>query len=62
MIADFHPDAGGGEHDLLLLSGYGADASLTHDGDVWTVHSASGDDRLRITGVTQLSATDYRFI
>ena len=61
-IADFHPlTTSGAEHDTLQLVGYGTDATLTNDGDIWTVHYAGGEDHIKITGVTQLSHTDYFF-
>lgn len=61
-IADFHVNTGSGERDLLQLVGYGPDATLTNDGDVWTVHYDGGEDHLKITGVTQLNPNDYLFV
>ncbi|AMN43777.1 family 16 glycosylhydrolase [Rhodoplanes sp. Z2-YC6860] len=60
-IADFHVNTGSGEHDTLKLVGYGSDATLTNDGDVWTVHYSGGEDQIKITGVTQLTHADYLF-
>lgn len=61
-ISDFHVNTGGGEHDFLQLSGYGQGASLTHDGDVYTVNYAAGSDSLHIAGVTNLTSKDYAFV
>src|SRR5207244_4247148 len=48
-----------GQMTIIENPGYGADATLTNDGDVWTIHYAGGEDHLKITGVTQLSHADY---
>jgi Ca2+-binding RTX toxin-like protein len=58
-IVDFHVNTGAGERDLLKLQGYGGDATLTNDGDMWTVHYAGGEDHFQIVGVTHLGAADY---
>jgi Ca2+-binding RTX toxin-like protein len=58
-IVDFHVNTGSGERDLLKLQGYGGDATLTNDGDMWTVHYAGGEDHFQIVGVTHLGAADY---
>lgn len=60
-IADFHVNTGSGEHDLLKLVGYGSEATLSNDGDIWTVHYNGGEDHIKISGVTQLGHTDYLF-
>jgi Ca2+-binding RTX toxin-like protein len=60
-IADFHVNTGSGEHDLLKLVGYGPEATLTNDADVWTVHYTGGEDHIKISGVTQLTHADYLF-
>jgi Ca2+-binding RTX toxin-like protein len=58
-IADFKPYTGTGSHDTLQLVGYGPNATLTNDGDLWTVHYTGGEDHLQIVGVTQLNHVDY---
>lgn len=60
-IADFHVNTGSGERDLLKLVGYGQGASLSNDGDIWTVHYSGGEDVLHITGVTHLNQNDFVF-
>lgn len=60
-IADFHRNLGSGEHDLIRFTGYGPAATLSHEGDLWTVHHAGGEDHITLTGVTQLGAGDYVF-
>ena len=55
-ITDFRS----GEGDKLLLQGFGEGATLSHQGDVWTIHAADGStQQLTLTGVTSLSDTDY---
>jgi len=61
-IADFHVNIGPGEHDKLKFVGYDSDATLTNDGDIWTIHYAGGEDHLKISGITQLSHADYAFV
>ena len=49
--------------DVLKLQGFGAGSSLTHSGDVWTVHAADGSVQdITLTGVTSLASSDYAFV
>lgn len=50
------------EGDKLLLKGFGNGASLTHDGDVWTVKAADGSTTsFTLQDVYSLSSGDYVF-
>ena len=57
VITDFHH----GE-DLILIGDVGSGASLTHNGDLWTIHDGSDQLTFEVSGVTQLQAgVDYEF-
>lgn len=62
-VKDFHTDAAAGdENDLLKFVGYGAGATLVHDGgSEWSIHYATGVDQLTLLGVSSLSSGDYTF-
>jgi Ca2+-binding RTX toxin-like protein len=49
--------------DSLLFQGFDDSASLSHDGDLWTVSYDGGasDETFQIVGVTSLAAGDYLF-
>ena len=57
-ITDFHAAGTGKEHDTIRLVGFGSGATLTHEGDVWTVHHTGGTDSFRTLGVEALDASD----
>ncbi|ALN72223.1 family 16 glycosylhydrolase [Aureimonas sp. AU20] len=57
-ITDFHAAGTGTEHDTIRLVGFGAGATLTHEGDVWTVHHSTGTDSFRTLGVESLDSSD----
>ncbi|MCI0754845.1 hypothetical protein MON41_13940, partial [Roseomonas vastitatis] len=60
-ITDFQ-GAGRTGGDKLQFSGFGAGASLTHQGDVWSIRAADGSvTHLTISGVSQLASNDYAF-
>jgi len=57
VITDFHH----GE-DVILIGDVGSGASLTHNGDLWTIHDGSDQLTFEVSGVTQLQAgVDYEF-
>ncbi|MFC3124805.1 glycosyl hydrolase [Pseudoroseomonas globiformis] len=50
------------EGDKLLLTGFGNGASLSNDGDVWSVRAADGSiTEITISGVTSLHSSDYNW-
>jgi Ca2+-binding RTX toxin-like protein len=58
-ITDFQGAARTGG-DKLQFSGFGAGASLTHQGDVWSIRAADGSvTHLTIDNVTSLNTSDY---
>lgn len=62
-ITDFHTfTSAKAEHDLIKFTGYGKDATLAHDGDVWTIKSSTATDTIHILGVTSLTTSDYIFV
>ena len=57
VVHDFHHSEG----DQLLFDTSGQSATLTHSGDVWTVHDVEGEFTFEISGITSLSSSDYHF-
>ena len=55
-VTDFHHSEG----DKLVFDVDGP-STLTHSGDIWTVHNSEGDFSFEITNVTSLSTSDYHF-
>jgi Ca2+-binding RTX toxin-like protein len=61
VITDFQ-GAGSAGGDVLALQGFGNGVTLTHEGDVWSIHAADGGvTEITIDNVTNLSASDYVF-
>ncbi|KAA2211381.1 glycosyl hydrolase, partial [Teichococcus oryzae] len=59
VITDFQ-DAGRAGGDTLLLKGFGQGATMTHQGDEWSIRAADGSvTHLTIDNVTSLAASDY---
>ena len=50
---------GAAQPDLLKFVGYGSNPSITHEGDLWSIHHDGGVDQIRLINVTSLSASDY---
>jgi VCBS repeat-containing protein len=61
VVTDF-TGAGVAGGDSLSLQGYGSGATLSNTGDDWTVTYTGGFERFQLTGVTNLSTTDYAFV
>lgn len=47
--------------DMLRFEGYGAGATLTNVGDMWTVTWSGGAETFQIIGITALDPSDYLF-
>jgi Ca2+-binding RTX toxin-like protein len=61
VITDFSgAGVAGGDH--LRFEGFGADATLSHIGDDWTVSYSGGNESFEIIDVTALIASDYLFV
>jgi Ca2+-binding RTX toxin-like protein len=56
VITDFDDNG-----DVLRFEGFDQDASLVHEGDVWTVQYAGGSDTFTLAGVNSLTADDWLF-
>ncbi|MXP65965.1 hypothetical protein E0493_21695 [Roseomonas sp. M0104] len=55
-------DFSAGEGDRLEFRGFGGDAKLSHDGDVWTLTDSDGSSMsFTLNHVTNLSGSDYHF-
>jgi Ca2+-binding RTX toxin-like protein len=60
-VTDFQ-SAGAAGRDTLKLEGFGSGVTLTHNGDVWSVHAADGSvTEITLTDVTELTVLDYVF-
>jgi Ca2+-binding RTX toxin-like protein len=61
VVTDFQPH-GGGAGDTLLLKGFGAGATLTNSGNVFTITAADGStEQVTLQGITHLGSSDYLF-
>jgi hypothetical protein len=45
----------------LRFEGFGKGATLTHEGDIWTVHYADGAETFKLVGVNELASGDAVF-
>ena len=62
VITDFQLHNGGSNGDLLQFKGFGAGATLTSNGNLFTVHAADGTvENVTLLGVTSLASSDYVF-
>ncbi|MDB5370056.1 MAG: hypothetical protein JWP20_1614, partial [Roseomonas sp.] len=62
-VTDFHVRGGGANGDKLELHGFGAGATLSNKGSVFSVTAADGSvEHVTLTGVTQIGAGDYLFV
>jgi beta-mannanase len=62
-ITDFQVHGGGSSGDMLLLKGFGTDATLTNDGSLFTVTTADGAvEQFTLSDVSHLGTGDYLFV
>jgi hypothetical protein len=61
-VTDFHPHSWGGAADALSLEGFGNNAHIWNNGNLFSIQASDGSvTQVMLHGVTSLSSSDYAF-